>query len=191
MGDRVIPARRTSHPVQPAMCCRSAIARRAARSRRLQDGGGKELGRSCFRAFLLARGRHHIHRQLARFTGRHQTRRLQAPSLSCAVPCVARTVANSRFVFFCSVKSRSFFARNVAAPPSLFGLRKGCWPLYPRSTALEALSNILAFDTRKPHLCLGNTGVSEIRGEIVPSRRQASRALQSSNAAYLCPPPAL
>lgn len=90
-----------------------------------------------------------IHRELARFAKRHKTRRLQAGFVQrCTLRGLYRGSHRVKMISSCSVKSRSFFARNVAAPASLFGLRKGCWPLYPRSTALEALSNILAFHAR-------------------------------------------
>lgn len=126
-----------------------------------------------------------IHRHLGRFAKRHTTRRLHASFVQrCTLRGLYRGSHRVKMLSRSSVKSRSFFARNVAAPASLFGLTKGCWPLHPRSTALEALSNILTFYTRQPHLSawtwLGNIGIQ--RREIVSAFVAIHIALDYSRA---------
>lgn len=93
MGGRVIPARRTSHSVRPAMCCRGPQSTRQLQKARPKVGACKLVEEGAW-SFLLLRlsprtWQPSFHRQLARFAKRHKPRRLHAG----LVPCVGFPVA--------------------------------------------------------------------------------------------------
>lgn len=123
---RAIPARRTSHQCNQPCAAGVVSGLGNCKARRPEVGvcrmeeGRSLLGRSCFRAFFFARGRHPsiAHRQLARLTKRHQTQRLHAPPLSAHVPCVATTAPSCTLerALQTLLRSRSFFGFTLAVP---------------------------------------------------------------------------